>query len=80
MPKRPHNREERLERCLRDVQKQLCDHAEYQERFVGADPKENETLQFLNRLCTRIHRSLKPRIITTAQIQRMLAQTRELNP
>lgn len=58
--KRPRNREERLERCLRDVQTQLGDHAEYQERFVGADPKENETLQLLNRLCTRIARSLTP--------------------
>jgi len=71
--KRPRNREERLERCLRDVQTQLCDHAEYQERFVGADPKENETLQLLNRLCTRIARSLTPRKITTAQIHRLLS-------
>lgn len=61
MPSRPRTREQRYERCLKTVRDALAEEAEYQERFMGADPTENSTLDLCNRLCTRITRTLTPR-------------------
>jgi hypothetical protein len=74
MPSKPRTREQRYERCLNDVRDALAAHAEWHERFIGANPKENSDLALCNRLCTRIHRTLKPRPITTQQIHRLLSK------
>lgn len=74
---RPRNREERLERCLQHVQSELAAEAEYQERFMGADPKDNLTLALCNQLCARITRTLRPRPITSKDIRRLLSQDPE---
>lgn len=74
MPTRPRTREQRYERCLNVVRDALAEEAEYQERHVGGDPKENATLALCNRLCTRITRTLTPRPITTKQIHRLLSR------
>ena len=70
MPSKPRTREQRYERCLNDVRDALAAHAEWHERFIGANPKENSDLA----LCTRIHRTLKPRPITSKQIHRLLSK------
>ena len=73
MPTRPRNREQRYERCLNTVHAALAAHAEWHERFIGSNPKENSDLALCNRLCARIHRTLTPRPITTRQIHRLLS-------
>lgn len=74
---RPRNREERLERCLQHVLADLAAEAEYQERYIGANPKECPLLKLLNQLCARITRTLRPRPITSKQIHRLLSQDPE---
>ena len=76
MPTRPRTREQRYERCLNAVREALAEEAEYQERHVGGDPKDNATLALCNRLYTRITRTLTPRPITSKQIHRLLSESR----
>lgn len=72
--KQPKNREERLERCLRDVLNLVGEQAEYLERDVGAD-QECQELVFLHKVARRIRRTMQPRPITVKQMRDMLAIT-----